>query len=77
MIRRLVELASRELTLEQIHLSVASSQPGAKRLYQSQGFETYGTEPHAMKVNGEYCDEDHMVLRLRRGETRGESPATA
>lgn len=50
--------------LEQIHLTVASDQIPAKRLYQSLGFETFGHEKHALKVDGSYVDEDHMVLWL-------------
>ncbi|HWL24494.1 MAG TPA: GNAT family N-acetyltransferase [Ureibacillus sp.] len=50
--------------LEQIHLSVVSSNQGAKKLYQSIGFKTYGVEPNALKDKGQYFDEDFMVLFL-------------
>jgi ribosomal protein S18 acetylase RimI-like enzyme len=50
--------------LEQIHLSVATSQKAAKRLYESLGFRVFGHERHALKVEGEYVDEDHLVLWL-------------
>jgi ribosomal protein S18 acetylase RimI-like enzyme len=61
----LIELASAEPTLEQLHLAVTSSQPAAKQLYASAGFETYGVERRAMKIGSEYRDEEHMALRLR------------
>jgi len=61
----LLERAKRDSSLEQIRLAVASGQSAAKQLYARFGFETYGTEPHALKVGSGYVDEDHMVLRLR------------
>lgn len=50
--------------LEQIQLTVSTSQTAAKRLYESLGFQAFGHERHALKVEGEYVDEDHMVLWL-------------
>lgn len=61
----LLKRAKRDSTLEQILLAVASSQSAAKRLYQDFGFETFGTEPNALKVGSSYVDEEHMVLRIR------------
>ena len=63
----LIELLNRARSLpglEQIRLTVATSQDAAKRLYESLGFEVFGTERHALVVDGEYVDEDHMVLWL-------------
>lgn len=50
--------------VEQIYLSVSVGQVAAKRLYESLGFEVFGRERHALKVDGVYVDEDHMVLWL-------------
>jgi len=50
--------------LEQIHLSVVSENESAKKLYASLGFEVYGVERHALKVDGRYYDEDLMLLML-------------
>jgi len=50
--------------LEQLFLAVAAGQNPARRLYESLGFEVYGREPHAIKLDREYVDEDLMVLRL-------------
>ena len=47
--------------LMQVQLSVAATQPGARRLYASLGFRTFGIEPAALLVNGAYIDEEHMV----------------
>ena len=65
LLSRLLEIAKQDSSLEQIVLSVATRQTGAKRLYESFGFEKYGTEPNALKVGSAYTDEDHMILRIR------------
>jgi ribosomal protein S18 acetylase RimI-like enzyme len=49
---------------EQLHLSVVSTNPLAKQLYTSFGFTVYGHEKRALKADGIYYDEDHMVLFL-------------
>jgi len=48
--------------IEQISLSVASTQKAARALYQSLGFETYGTERRGIKVGDRYLDVEHMAL---------------
>ncbi|WP_407268264.1 GNAT family N-acetyltransferase [Radiobacillus sp. PE A8.2] len=50
--------------LEQINLTVVSNNLAAKELYKSVGFEVFGTERNALKYNGEYYDEDLMVIQL-------------
>jgi ribosomal protein S18 acetylase RimI-like enzyme len=63
----LVELlrkAAEEPGLEQIKLTVATGQTAAVRLYSSLGFESFGCERHALRVDEFYVDEEHMVLRL-------------
>ena len=54
--------------LEQINLAVVSDNRPAKELYRSLGFETYGVEKRALKHNGQYYDEDFMVLRLVKND---------
>jgi len=61
----LLERAKSDSSLEQILLAVAVGQTVAKQLYRGFGFETYGTEPNALKIGSTYIDEDHMILRLR------------
>jgi ribosomal protein S18 acetylase RimI-like enzyme len=51
--------------LEQVALSVATSQDAARRLYDALGFEPYGYEKHALKIGETYVDEEHRVLWLR------------
>jgi RimJ/RimL family protein N-acetyltransferase len=63
--RTLLERARMQAGLEQIVLTVAVDHPAAGRLYQSLGFQVFGHERHALKVDGEYVDEDHMVLWVK------------
>ena len=49
--------------LEQVRLSVWTG-AAARALYLSLGFEIYGVERHALKVDDGYTDEEHMVLFL-------------
>jgi ribosomal protein S18 acetylase RimI-like enzyme len=65
LLTRLLETAQQDRSLEQVLISVATRQTAACELYRSFGFQTYGTEPHAMKVGQAYIDEDHMILRIR------------
>jgi len=65
LLARLLDAAKQDSSLEQILLSVATRQIPAIELYRSFGFEKYGTEPHALKVDSDYVDEDHMILRIR------------
>lgn len=50
--------------LEQINLCVAADNEPAKWLYRSYGFRPFGFERNAMKENGNYIDEEHLVLFL-------------
>jgi ribosomal protein S18 acetylase RimI-like enzyme len=50
--------------VEQVALSVVSSQEAARALYRSLGFKTYGLEPHGLKVGDGYFDNEHMVLLI-------------
>jgi ribosomal protein S18 acetylase RimI-like enzyme len=50
--------------VEQINLTVVSENDSAKKLYKSLGFEVYGIERKALKFNGQYFDEDLMVLNI-------------
>ena|SRR5437868_3636804 len=65
LIGALLQRAKMDPSLEQILLAVATCQDAARELYRSFGFETYGTEPNALKVGSTYIDEDHMILRIR------------
>lgn len=64
--RRVVEqvLAHARTRVMQVHLSVTVGNAAALALYQGLGFELYGTEPRALKVDGRFLDEYLMLLRF-------------
>ncbi len=62
----LIKMARGYEALEQINLTVVSDNESAKKLYTSLGFETYGVERNALKYDGQYFDEDFMVLNLKK-----------
>jgi len=66
LLSEIIRRAQARPELEQITLSVASSQTPAKQLYEALGFEVYGREARAIKHGDTYVDEDLMMLRLRR-----------
>lgn len=66
LLARIFDFASRDSTLEQILISVATTQSAARALYQSFGFEPYGIEPRALKIGDRYIDEEHRIAILRR-----------
>ena len=48
----------------QVHLVVGRENEGARRLYESRGFSSYGLAPRALKVGGRLLDEHLMVCGL-------------
>lgn len=66
LIAAVVEKARAIKGLEQINLTVISQNERAKKLYESFGFVTFGSEINAIKWKGKYFDEDLMVLRLKQ-----------
>ena len=56
----------------QLHLAVTDGNGAARRLYERAGFEVYGVDPRALRVDGRYYDEQLMVLRLDEGGTECE-----
>ncbi|RTR25797.1 GNAT family N-acetyltransferase [Deinococcus radiophilus] len=47
-----------------LHLDVMETQEGARRLYESLGFQVWGTEPNAMCVGGQLLQAHAMWLDL-------------
>ncbi|HXC47469.1 MAG TPA: GNAT family N-acetyltransferase [Candidatus Sulfotelmatobacter sp.] len=62
LVQAIIELARQKV--EQVHLSVVSTNQPALRLYQSLGFRQYGLEKNALKHNDLYSDEILMSLDL-------------
>jgi ribosomal protein S18 acetylase RimI-like enzyme len=50
--------------VEQLVLTVTRNNHAAFELYRTTGFMTFGVEPRAIKVAGEYFDKEHMILFL-------------
>lgn len=50
--------------IEQINLTVVTSNESAKKLYTSLGFEVFGEEKRALKIDNTYFDEEYRVLFL-------------
>jgi len=67
LVRGLLDRAQSLGFLTQIHLAVVTSNTPAIRLYTKVGFTTYGVDPKAICVGGEFFDEYLMVSSLRLG----------
>jgi ribosomal protein S18 acetylase RimI-like enzyme len=65
LIDTLLQKVREDPSIEQVLLAVAACQTSARNLYRKFGFESYGTEPRALKIASEYIDEELMVLCLR------------
>jgi ribosomal protein S18 acetylase RimI-like enzyme len=53
--------------VEQIGLSVTTTQAAALALYRSLGFESFGCERKALKIGSRYVDEEYMVFQVKPG----------
>jgi len=60
----ILESAQALTELDSVFLTVATTQVPARSLYRSLGFRSFGIEPRALKVNGNYVDQEHMVLEI-------------
>jgi len=66
LLHTLLERAGKVEGVEQILISVTTTQTAAVALYRSFGFTSFGVEPNALKVGDRYIDEEYMVLPLTR-----------
>ena len=64
LLSKAIDLAKSLPGLEQIELAVVTRNKQARSLYASLGFASYGIDPRALLVDGEYLDEERMVLFL-------------
>lgn len=63
----LIECVETTTEVEQLNLAVAESNAGAKQLYESFGFATYGLEVNAMKLrDGTFVNGEYMTKQLER-----------
>ena len=61
---------ARELTgVSSVHLSVSSAAPEARGLYERFGFHLWGTEPDALRHDGQTVVEYHMALQFEDADS--------
>ncbi|PMC36010.1 GNAT family N-acetyltransferase [Bacillus sp. UMB0899] len=65
LITELTTMAKNKPKIEQIYLTVTASNLPAKQLYTSLGFESYGIEKRALKIDDTYYDDELMVLFIK------------
>jgi ribosomal protein S18 acetylase RimI-like enzyme len=65
LVTKAIETARENEKIEQIYLTVVSTNESAKALYKSLGFKTFGIEERAMKYEGVYYNHELMVLFLK------------
>ena len=56
--------AARQAGLRLVWLGVAIGNDGARRIYDRLGFRTFGIEPRGLLVDGDFVDEELMLLDL-------------
>lgn len=66
LLKMILERVEKHHGVEQILISHSTTQAAAGGLYKSLGFEAFGREPRALKVDGNFLDEEYMVLLLSR-----------
>ncbi|WP_270180849.1 GNAT family N-acetyltransferase [Alkalihalobacillus sp. CinArs1] len=64
LLKEAIDYVKRVDGLVKVNISVSSVNKTAKQLYHNMGFKTYANEEKALYVNGEFLDEEHMVLFL-------------
>lgn len=65
LLRSAIERARKIQGLEQINLTVVTSNERAKYLYRSEGFATFSLEKQAVRIGNSYFDEETMALFLK------------
>lgn len=65
LLSELIKKAKSLPRIEQIYLTVTASNLPAKKLYHSIGFEMYGIEKRALKIEETYYDDELMVLFIK------------
>lgn len=64
LLEAVVDHARRLEGVTSVRLSVTEAAPRARRLYESAGFEVWGSEPEGMRHEGRALVEHHMIRRL-------------
>ena len=66
LLAHVIHIARETPHIEQLTLTVTQGNGAARALYARAGFETFGVEPRAIRVDGVYLAKEHMVLFLDR-----------
>lgn len=64
LINAAIDHARARPAVTRVYLSVSERNPGARALYESLGFITWGVEPDAIRIGNEFANECHMSLAL-------------
>ena len=63
LLQAIIEHAKQWSHVEKINLTVVDTNESAKRLYEKAGFQKFGFETNAMKIDDTYVDEVYMSLQ--------------
>jgi RimJ/RimL family protein N-acetyltransferase len=66
LLARIVDEARRVPGLLQLVLTVTDTNAAARRLYERFGFRSFGVEPRAIRIGGDFLAKNHMILFLDR-----------
>ena len=61
---RAIETARGLPELKSLQLTVSITRDAARQLYRGLGFRVFGVEPRGLGIDGEFVDEEHMILDL-------------
>ena len=64
LIAELVSNATAVPGIRQINITVTAANERARQLYRSMGFEPWGLEKRALWIDGQFYDDEHMVMFL-------------
>jgi RimJ/RimL family protein N-acetyltransferase len=66
LIAELVSNAAAVPDIQQINITVTAANERARQLYRSMGFEPWGLERRALWIEGQFYDDEHMVMFLAK-----------
>jgi ribosomal protein S18 acetylase RimI-like enzyme len=66
LLKTVLDRATTTEGIENILISVTSTQAAAANLYRSLGFKRFGLEPRALKIVDRRIDEEYMILVIRQ-----------
>jgi ribosomal protein S18 acetylase RimI-like enzyme len=66
LLKTVLDRATTTEGIENILISVTSTQAAAANLYRSLGFKRFGLEPRALKIADRRIDEEYLILAIRK-----------